>query len=144
MMQAALLAIALGTASAQCTISNVFGSHMVCDGNMCTIHVTAATLALAMKPLRLVQVLQRDSTATVLNGFGKAGDTVAVTLDGSSLPPTTVGADGIWRVSLPSTPASLTPHTLTATCASGGSASLSDVLFGDVFLCGGQVSVIQK
>ena len=83
-------------------------------------------------------MLQRDSANTVLNGFGKAGDAVTVSLDGAALAPATVGADGIWRRILPSTPAG-GPHTLSITCAAGGSATLTDILFGDVFLCGGQV-----
>lgn len=106
-----LSAAAAAVAAAQCNISNTFGDHMV---------------------------LQRDSANTMVFGFGKAGDSVKVSLDGNTLPSSaTVGPDGIWRATLPSTEASFTPHTITASCSSGGSASLKDVLFGDVFLCGG-------
>jgi hypothetical protein len=36
-------------------------------------------------------------------------------------------------------PASMTPYTLSFSSSAGESASLKDILFGDVFICGGQV-----
>lgn len=107
-LQLVAAAATVALASAQCSFSNVYGDHMV---------------------------LQRESQDTVVHGFGKPGDQVVVALNGQTLPSTAVGADGIWRTKLPSTPAG-GPYTVTATCAAGGSASLQDVMFGDVFLCG--------
>ena len=78
-----------------------------------------------------MQVLQRDSAATRVWGFGQAGAQVTVALDGTALPGTTVGSDGIWRAALPPTGAG-GPHTVTLTCGSSGNAALNDVLFGDV------------
>ena len=47
-----------------------------------------------------------------------------------------VGDDGAWRVSLPPQPASTAPVSVVAT-AGAATAKLSDVLFGDVFVCSG-------
>ena len=110
MLRFSLAAAALASTAAQCTFSNIFGDHMV---------------------------LQRDTKACVVNGFGKAGDTVTVSLDGAAAPPVTVDAGGIWRATLPSTPAG-GPHVVSAACAAGGSTTLNDVLFGDVFFHSGQ------
>ena len=83
-------------------------------------------------------VLQRD-TAAVVWGFGHVGSGVCATLDGAPAGCTSVLADGVWRVPLPPQPASVTSHTLTFTQASDGATqTLEDVLFGDVYLCGGQ------
>ena len=49
-----------------------------------------------------------------------------------------VGADGFWRQLLPPTAASKVPTTITFSGSDGGKAALKDVLYGDVFLCGGQ------
>ena len=43
-----------------------------------------------------------------------------------------------WHALLPATPAGETPYTITASSAQGGSASIYDVLFGDVWVCSGQ------
>ena len=50
-----------------------------------------------------------------------------------------VGDDGAWRVSVPPQPASTAPVSIVATdlTAQGGHITLSDVLFGDVFVCSG-------
>ena len=48
------------------------------------------------------------------------------------------GADGVWRVKLPATAATKTPATISFKGSDGSTASLKDVLFGDVILCSGQ------
>lgn len=102
-------------------------------------HLAAASAA----PFRITStlgssaVLQRDVSATVW-GFGTAGLTVSATLDGAPAGRATVGADGIWRVALPAQPASAAPRTLSFAQADGSTAALEDILFGDVYLCGGQ------
>jgi sialate O-acetylesterase len=57
---------------------------------------------------------------------------------GRALKPAVVGADGVWRQRLPPTAASRVPTTITFSGSDGGKAMLTGVLFGDVFLCGGQ------
>jgi len=51
---------------------------------------------------------------------------------------TTSGADGAWRQPLPAAPANFTPSTIEVAADSGERVRLTDVLFGDVFVCGGQ------
>ena len=43
-----------------------------------------------------------------------------------------------WSVRLGPMAGGSTPHVITATSAAHGSIKLSDVLFGDVWMCGGQ------
>ena len=81
-------------------------------------------------------VLQRTQAATVW-GFGDPGVTVTTTFLGATLQ-TTVGGDGVWRQALPPQKATATPTTLSFAGSDGGTAELRDVLFGDVYLCGGQ------
>jgi sialate O-acetylesterase len=83
-------------------------------------------------------VLQREPQQAVVWGFGDAGVSVTTTFMGKQLPAAKVDATGTWRVSLPATAASKVPTTITFAGSDGGSASLKDVLFGDVFLCSGQ------
>ena len=106
-------------------------------------------------------VLQRAPQRALTWGFGTPGSSVAVTLGAQRLPPVLIGADGVWRVSLPPQPASLSPTTIFFDeiprgdgGGGGGSSSrsssrssspspsarlsLRDVLFGDVLLCSGQ------
>ena len=63
---------------------------------------------------------------------------VEVTISGTPgwLTSSPAGADGVWRQALPSTPASDKSTTLTFLCSSGERFALTDVLFGDVHICG--------
>jgi len=81
-------------------------------------------------------VLQRDKPATVW-GFAPAGATVKTLFNAVSYT-STAGADTIWRQQLPATPASAVGTTITFSASTGGTAALADVLFGDVYVCGGQ------
>jgi sialate O-acetylesterase len=80
-------------------------------------------------------VLQRDSATTLVWGVADAGVNVSTAFRGAAVTVTT-GADGVWRLPLPATPAS-GPYDLSFTSTTGGSVALHDVLFGDVYLCGG-------
>ena len=82
-------------------------------------------------------VIQRDAPAIVW-GFGTPGLAVAATLDGAPANTTRVGPDGVWRISFPAQPASTAPHALGFAQDDGAKATLEDILFGDVYLCGGQ------
>ncbi|MEO8077430.1 MAG: sialate O-acetylesterase [Acidobacteriota bacterium] len=79
-------------------------------------------------------VLQRDRPIT-LYGESAPGAAVTVTL-GSARAQARAGADGQWSTSLPALAAG-GPYTLTAK-AGADTATASDVLVGDVFLCSGQ------
>ena len=81
-------------------------------------------------------VLQRE-TATAIWGTSDPGAEVSVQGSWSEeAVATTAGADGRWQVDLP-TPEAGGPHTVTAT-SGGASASLRDVLSGEVWVCSGQ------
>jgi len=109
----ALLLGAAGAAAAPMRLSLTLGDHMV---------------------------LQRDAVAPAAHvwGFADAGVSVAASLDGAApLPAATAGADGVWRVALPPTPAG-GPHSFAFKASDGSSAALNDVYFGEVHLCSGQ------
>lgn len=88
-------------------------------------------------------VLQRDVEA-MLWGYTQPGETVTTTLhqggEEASLTLTTMasGEDGLWRQPLPPHPASLKPTSITLKSTTGEKKTLENVLFGDVYLCGGQ------
>lgn len=82
-------------------------------------------------------VLQRAPKEAIVWGFATAGTTVTTTF-GTKKITSTAGTDTVWRANLGANPASKTPTTLTFKASSGETATLSDVLFGDVFVCGGQ------
>ncbi len=79
-------------------------------------------------------VLQRDKPLPV---WGKAdpGEMITVAL-GSEKITTTTNPDGKWQVYLPAQPVSKDPLTLTLT--GKNTITRSDILLGDVWLCGGQ------
>lgn len=66
----------------------------------------------------------------------RAGTSVKTGFNGATLT-STAGADGTWRQALPPTAAG-GPYNLTFSASTGESAALSNVLFGDVYICGGQ------
>jgi len=102
-------------------------------------------------------VLQRDKSA-VIWGYSQPGARVYVSLfrdqtvnENASilpLPPsqrlllaqlvTNVDDDGLWRINLPNQPASKIEHIIDVTAATGETGRLEHVLFGDVYICGGQ------
>lgn len=80
-------------------------------------------------------VLQRDVPVKVW-GWAAPSQAVTVELGASGAAQTQAGADGRWTATFPALPAG-GPYTLKATDASG-TATLNDIMVGDVFLCGGQ------
>ena len=82
-------------------------------------------------------VLQRSPGAARLFGFASPGATITTQFKLTNYT-TTVGADGVWRQALPPQPACFVPTTLWFWCSDGSRANLTDVLFGDVHICGGQ------
>ena len=80
-------------------------------------------------------VLQRTQQA-VMWGYGVPGTTVTVRLDGNSVATAIVNGDSDWKVTLPATDASFNRNI----SASDGTTTvnLTNVAFGDVYLCSGQ------
>lgn len=74
----------------------------------------------------------------VVWGFDVPGSQVKVSLVGTSDSIVTqADSTGVWRQTLPQM-APGGPYNITFTSSSGGQAELTDVLFGDVYVCGGQ------
>jgi sialate O-acetylesterase len=83
-------------------------------------------------------VLQRAPQKAVVWGVSKTpGTKVTTAFNGATLT-ATADATGTWRQVLPPMPASMTTYTISFTSSAGESAALKDVLFGDIFICGGQ------
>ncbi|KAG7278504.1 hypothetical protein CRUP_004113 [Coryphaenoides rupestris] len=85
-------------------------------------------------------VLQKSPERAVVWGYGPEGEQVNVTLWGpegpQSTPPPVTVTQGIWKVTLdPVKPGG--PYSVMA-ATNNVTVTLSDVLFGDVWLCGGQ------
>jgi len=82
-------------------------------------------------------VIQHDAPAPVW-GFDVPNSRVTVTIRGGSSFENVTDATGLWRVTL-SAHGMGGPHELDVSSTSGGSASIIDVYFGSVYICGGQV-----
>ena len=82
-------------------------------------------------------VLQRDGEGALVWGFAPEGTTVVTSFNNHQI---TSAADNttVWRARLPPTPATSTPQTISFKASTGETALLKDVLFGDVYICGGQ------
>jgi hypothetical protein len=90
-------------------------------------------------------VLQRDVPARIWGGSAVGEITVTVSGGGGAETQTTTAhANGSWSVDLKPRNATATPSSIAVACpacpaAANKHAVLTDVLFGDVFVCGGQV-----
>ena len=85
-------------------------------------------------------VLQQAPAKPIIWGFGDPGASISVAQTGAAKGASTsvVGQDGIWTVAMQAVPATNMPSAFSAT--SGNEAiNISDVLFGDVYVCGGKL-----
>lgn len=98
-------------------------------------HSSALTLP---RVLSSHMVLQRD-LSTLLWGKAAPNSSVTVTLDNDPQQRFTATANpaGNWSIALPPHPADPTAHQLSIT-GDSTTLTLTDVLFGDVFLCSGR------
>jgi sialate O-acetylesterase len=81
-------------------------------------------------------VLQRAPASAVVWGFANVGATVVTTFNRNTYS-SVAGSDGVWRAHLQPTVAG-GPYTISFSSTTGETAAISDVLFGDVYVCGGQ------
>jgi sialate O-acetylesterase len=81
-------------------------------------------------------VIQHDQPAPVW-GFDVPGSKVTVTIRGGTSWSNTTDESGLWKVTLGAHGMG-GPHEIDISSSSGGSATLEDVYFGSVYLCGGQ------
>jgi len=82
-------------------------------------------------------VLQRAPQKANIWGWAAANDQVTVTFNQKTYTATAAATGGAWSVLLDATSAG-GPYTIDAASSSGLRASLTDVLFGDVYVCSGQ------
>lgn len=85
-------------------------------------------------------VVQRD-IETVVWGTATANTTITLTIDGDATQTyeTTANHAGNFSLTLPAQPSTgATPHQFDLLGSDGSSVSLKDVLYGDVYVCGGQ------
>ena len=104
--------------------------------SLCLLLLCAGLLRAEVRLPRLIgdnMVLQRDTEVTVW-GWADAGEAVTVTFDGKTYR-AEPDADGRWEATLPARPAG-GPYSMTV--AGSNTIELSDILFGDVWLCSGQ------
>ena len=85
-------------------------------------------------------VLQRDTEAASVWGFAPVNAVVQPMLNSVALPAVAADSSGSWAVRLPPQPAG-GPHELRFS-SGGKQLNLTDVLFGDVILCGGQSNAV--
>jgi len=81
-------------------------------------------------------VLQRAPYASSIFGWADAGDTITVAFNQKNYQSTAV-ADGSWSVKLDPTAAG-GPYSIVVASSAGDKVTLTNILFGDVWLCGGQ------
>eukprot|EP00750_Incisomonas_marina_P009528 INCI16034.8.p1 GENE.INCI16034.8~~INCI16034.8.p1 ORF type:complete len:299 (+),score=45.40 INCI16034.8:242-1138(+) len=82
-------------------------------------------------------VLQRAPLAPRLWGWDTAGAAVSVELDGTAVAHGTADVNGSWVIELPEQKAG-NGHSIIITGSGGSNATLTNIAFGDVFLCSGQ------
>ena len=81
-------------------------------------------------------VLQRTPQQAVVWGYGEPGRTITVQLDNSSAVSAIVSSTGSWSVQLPATNSSFSRSI--SVSDTNATVTLSNVAFGDVYLCSGQ------
>ena len=83
-------------------------------------------------------VLQHSKPAAVW-GLAAPGAKVGVQIDNTPAATATATSTGRWEVELPGRPPSLTSAVITIVAVPGGTLELNDVVWGEVFVCSGQV-----
>ena len=103
-----------------------------------TLLLGAATRAFLSRTLGNHMVLQASPQKAIVWGATTPGAVVTTTFAEVNWT-ATADHNGTWRQQLPPTPASsLQSYTLVFESSTGETAKLQDVLFGEVFVCGGQ------
>ena len=147
----ALVSTLLSTVSCATPNPSLTSSLFARPSSSASVSDDAAAASLPASPFSLSKtfgsnmVLQRDSPA-VLFGAAPAGSQVSIVLDGDAASQSflaTADSAGIWRQFLPSQPATKDGQGRSLSFSAFGSdenpfATISNVLFGDVYMCGGQ------
>eukprot|EP01102_Stenamoeba_stenopodia_P007032 TRINITY_DN1964_c0_g1_i2.p1 TRINITY_DN1964_c0_g1~~TRINITY_DN1964_c0_g1_i2.p1 ORF type:complete len:561 (+),score=125.97 TRINITY_DN1964_c0_g1_i2:142-1683(+) len=102
-------------------------------------NVQGASMPFVSSTLGSNMVLQQAPQSAVLWGWTSAPSSkVVVSFNGNNYTATSDDTDGLWTVSLPPTSASFQAYTIELASSAGDQATLTNVLFGDVYICGGQ------
>jgi hypothetical protein len=140
-MRAALAFVVLLVSSAAATASISLADDVTFPSVIDRLYKmpkTAAPTFAISNTLGSNMVLQRAPQAALVWGFAATGTTVKTSFQGSAYS-STADATGIWRQALPPQPATSTPASLTFTSSTGEpSITITNILFGDVFICSGQ------
>ena len=110
--------------------------------------IVASPLPAITAPVRFAQVysdsmvLQRAPERASIWGYSSPGTTIKAALNGAEVATAVANASGVWIALLPAQSASkpLDSHTIVVTDGVTN-ASITDVLFGDVWVCSGQSNV---
>jgi len=103
---------------------------------LCSVCSVLATFNVSQS-LSSHMVLQRAPASAKLWGQAIPGTSVRISFSGISLS-TVAGADSVWIQTLPPQPSSSQGVSILLNASTGESKVLEDVLFGDVYVCGGQ------
>jgi sialate O-acetylesterase len=114
--------------------TTLFGAVLVILG----LFTTSFALPFLASSLGSNMVLQRDQQARLWGWTSKPGQEVTVFFNNQKFVATSDSTNGYWVVKLPSMKGSFSAYTIVINSTSGDSRVLSNVVFGDVFLCGGQ------
>lgn len=128
---------------------SVCGGRDGCAGCLCFKKCTPTqvneSLPFVSRTLGSHMVLQRAPASAMVYGHAKLGATITTTFGGKKYTTTTDWVDvgdgqglGTWRQALPPMPGGKTAYTLTFASSAGDHATLTDVLFGEVYFCSGQ------
>ena len=117
-------------------ISATLGNHMVLQASTKLRPRQAVIWGFTKPGATVTTSMQSSKLAAGSGGSGGGGGAPA----GSQTFKTTADSTGTWRQVLPATPPSTTPYTFAVASSNSTAerATLTDVLFGDVYLCGGQ------
>jgi len=85
-------------------------------------------------------VLQRAPSFAVIWGWDTPASKITVSVGGKEINGTTTGADGKFYVNISHPKGG--PFVITISSSSGSTVNFQNVLFGDVFLCGGQSNMV--
>ena len=114
------------------------GRRFICSAAVFLLSLRASHAAGLQLPTFIAShmALQRAPHSAQLWGWADPGTSVSVLLDATTLASVEPAADGTWTVELPPQAAGW-DHTITVTDGTI-SIELTDIVFGDVYICGGQ------
>ena len=149
-LRGALLALAATAGATPCHLTNTYGDHMVLQrAPAAAIMFGFADAGTTVKVRRAAPPLRRRAAppapASVRDAAAPFPPCARVqTVFAGTTYQTSADATGVWRQALPPTPASAAGVTISFSCSTGENFAVSDVLFGEVVICGGQSKCVRS